>query len=429
MKRLSLLIIPISLLLLGVFVFTGTKNVQAAYGDRASYNWGKWTFWQTGVMSDVYYWNQWELNAFRSVYLPDDSDKFPDSVGDDGTTNYYRDYSQKKGFFKHGDISTHTTDPYPYELELFGVSHGFIADIESNGWSAKWIADEEETGLPPKWPETAVTTTTTAQPTTLAPGQTTATPRALDNDPYTLRCWAYAEKMKKNNSYTFTFDGYIDEGAVMAKVNKEAGDPIGATVPASNKYAKVVGTTVSGDILFVRNFSLTTKKQHFKYNFALDSKNTAVKVEFMFGAYLVDDPKTIITHQEVNWSGKVHIENCDFIQGNLNEVTTAPTTAYGGGGGGDDYYEEEIPAKVTGLKAKKAKKSVKLSWKSSVYATKYQVNYALKKNFKGGKKKNTSKRKITIKGLKSKKTYYFRVRGKNDYYTGAWSSKKKCKVK
>ena len=119
----------------------------------------------------------------------------------------------------------------------------------------------------------------------------------------------------------------------------------------------------------------------------------------------------------------------DIIQGNLNEPPVETTTRRsGGGGGGAVWYDE--PEQITGVKAKsKAKKSITLSWSREENSTKYQYNYALKKNFKGGKKKYTTKNKVTIKKLKRKKTYYFRVRGMNDEYTGSWSSKKKCKVK
>ena len=63
----------------------------------------------------------------------------------------------------------------------------------------------------------------------------------------------------------------------------------------------------------------------------------------------------------------------------------------------------------------------------------YQVQYSLKKNFKSKKVKWTKKTKISMRGLKKKKTYYFRVRaykrsnGKKVY--GKWSKvvKKKCK--
>ena len=88
------------------------------------------------------------------------------------------------------------------------------------------------------------------------------------------------------------------------------------------------------------------------------------------------------------------------------------------------------------------KKKMTVKWKKQLkrmgysYITGYQVQYGTKKNFKGAKKVNvkwaaTSKR--AIKKLKSRKTYYVRIRtymkiGKTTYYS-PWSKKKSVKVK
>ncbi len=85
------------------------------------------------------------------------------------------------------------------------------------------------------------------------------------------------------------------------------------------------------------------------------------------------------------------------------------------------------------LRNKKGKKvTVTLSKKVSG-ATGYQVAYAVKASMKGQKKKSFKGTSVTVKGLKKKKTYYFRVRaytkknGKTVY--GNWGGKKKIKVK
>ena len=98
--------------------------------------------------------------------------------------------------------------------------------------------------------------------------------------------------------------------------------------------------------------------------------------------------------------------------------------------------------KTTISSAKNVKKNkVKVTWKKEAAAVKYQVQYSLKKNFKGttvakGKPvtKTTSKTTYTISKLKNKKTYYVRVRayttnsqGKKVY--GKWSTAKKVTVK
>lgn len=66
-------------------------------------------------------------------------------------------------------------------------------------------------------------------------------------------------------------------------------------------------------------------------------------------------------------------------------------------------------------------------------ATGYQVAYAAKSSMKGQKLKSFQGTSVTVKGLKKKKTYYFRVRayakknGKTVY--GRWGKKKKIKIK
>ena len=91
------------------------------------------------------------------------------------------------------------------------------------------------------------------------------------------------------------------------------------------------------------------------------------------------------------------------------------------------------PKKVSVTKAKPAKKKVTVKWKKVAKADGYQVQYSTKKNLKNAKKvfvKGTSKE---IKKLKSKKTYYIRIRayknnGSKKVY-GAYSKKIKVKVK
>nr|MBP3598387.1 Ig-like domain-containing protein [Eubacterium sp.] len=95
------------------------------------------------------------------------------------------------------------------------------------------------------------------------------------------------------------------------------------------------------------------------------------------------------------------------------------------------------PTKVTINKVvKSGKKKLKVTWKWSVEADGYQIQYAQNKKFT--KKKKTVKvaswkSNQTLKGLKSKKTYYVRVRAyKKDTggkVYGSWSKVKKCKVK
>ena len=97
------------------------------------------------------------------------------------------------------------------------------------------------------------------------------------------------------------------------------------------------------------------------------------------------------------------------------------------------YVEKTRVAKVKGLKASGIKTtSVKLGWNKLTGATGYTVYYSTdKKTWK--KVKNVKATSLTVSKLKSKKTYYFKVRGYSkvdDTYTyGAYSSVIKAKTK
>ena len=103
--------------------------------------------------------------------------------------------------------------------------------------------------------------------------------------------------------------------------------------------------------------------------------------------------------------------------------------------GGEGGVRTTLSVGATKWKTVKAvgKNKLSLKWKKSKGADGYQIQYSLKKNFARAKKKTTSKTQIILKGLKSKKTYYVRIRayrktGNGKQY-GSWSKTKKIKVK
>ena len=93
--------------------------------------------------------------------------------------------------------------------------------------------------------------------------------------------------------------------------------------------------------------------------------------------------------------------------------------------------------KTTKLKKVKAKKkAVKITWKKISGVAGYHIQYATNKNFKKAKIKIINKAKTTsktIKKLRSKKKYYFRIRtfikSGNRIICSKWSKAKKAKVK
>ena len=92
------------------------------------------------------------------------------------------------------------------------------------------------------------------------------------------------------------------------------------------------------------------------------------------------------------------------------------------------------PARASFQSLKAGKKKVKVKIKKVSGAKGYQIQYSMKKSFKGKRTKTITARTKTIKNLKSKKTYYFRVKayklnGKKKVYSKKWSKVKKVKVK
>lgn len=89
--------------------------------------------------------------------------------------------------------------------------------------------------------------------------------------------------------------------------------------------------------------------------------------------------------------------------------------------------------RVSSVKLKQKKQTVTASWKKVSGADGYQVCYSTSKKWKKKTQKLTANRKVEIKRLKRKKTYYFRVRayrkdGAGKVY-GAWSNTKKIRVR
>lgn len=95
--------------------------------------------------------------------------------------------------------------------------------------------------------------------------------------------------------------------------------------------------------------------------------------------------------------------------------------------------EKIRPAKVVSVKLKQKKRTVTVSWKKVKTTARYQICYSTSKKWKGRKQKLSRKNKVTVKNLKKKKTYYFRVRAywfdDEGVVYGAWSRTKKITMK
>lgn len=104
-----------------------------------------------------------------------------------------------------------------------------------------------------------------------------------------------------------------------------------------------------------------------------------------------------------------------------------PTTTVKRGTSSIKKSKLNIPANIKAKNIKK--KAIKLTWRKTLNAKKYQVQYSTKSNFKKSVTKTTTKLKYIIKKLKKGKTYYIRLRAVNGNKISNWSKVKKIKIK
>ena len=189
-----------------------------------------------------------------------------------------------------------------------------------------------------------------------------------------------------------------------------------------------------------------------------DYKDTATK-EFTISPKAVT-PSVILSPVRYVWNGKVKtpavtVKNggasmaasqysVSYAAGRKNVGTYATTAAlHGNFSGSNSATFTIVPKGATIVKPVAAKKAITVKWKkqaakmSKSRITGYQVQCSTNKKFKSGVKKKTvkgyKKTAVKISRLKSKKTYYVRVRtymktGGKTYYSN-WSKVKAVKVK
>ncbi len=139
-----------------------------------------------------------------------------------------------------------------------------------------------------------------------------------------------------------------------------------------------------------------------KADYQKKAKSATMGIKFAYGAFLKE------FKNENNMAGTIEVKDFKVV---------AEKKAVGA-------------AKAKIKKVKAAKKKLTVKYKATG-AKKYQVQVALKKNFKKGlKTKYTKKTSLTIKGLKAKKKYYARVKGAKSYNgTYIYGSYSKVKTK
>ena len=165
----------------------------------------------------------------------------------------------------------------------------------------------------------------------------------------------------------------------------------------------------------------------------LEGAEIAVKAQVYTGAPLTPAPTVAL-------DGETLVENVDYTVAWANNLAVGKATLTVTGVG---KYEGTLsaafrinPKKPSGLALKAGARALTVSWKRVRGVTGYQVQYCLKKSFKGAKTvtvKGEKKLKVTLKKLKSKKAYYVRVRAyrtvKGVKYCSAWSAAKRKATK
>lgn len=145
----------------------------------------------------------------------------------------------------------------------------------------------------------------------------------------------------------------------------------------------------------------------------------------------------IIMAKKAGWATITAYTDSGVQKDCLVEVNEAEKPDVPSGTSVDNTANRIRKTQATKAKIKSAKnvkkKSMKLTLSGLSDCSGYQIQYGLKKNFKGTKTITKKSGSVTIKNLKLKKTYYVRARvykkiNKKIYY-GKWSSRKSVKIK
>ncbi len=165
------------------------------------------------------------------------------------------------------------------------------------------------------------------------------------------------------------------------------------------------------------------------------SKIKSVKLEYTSTAYTGKTKKPKVTVKDA--AGKILKEKTDYTVTYSKNKSVGKATvkvAFKGNYSDSKPLTFKIVPKKTSISSLKAgKKSFTVKFKKQTSGSGYEIQYSTSKKFKSAKTVKITKNKTvskTIKKLKSKKTYYVRVRvTKGSSYKSSWSSVKKIKVK
>ncbi len=165
------------------------------------------------------------------------------------------------------------------------------------------------------------------------------------------------------------------------------------------------------------------------------SKIKTVKLSYTSKSYTGKSLKPTVTTVKDAAGRTITASNYTVKYSNNKKVGKATVTvAFKGNYSGTKKLTFKIVPKKTSISSLKAgKKSFTVKYKKQTSGSGYEIQYSTSKKFKSAKTVKISKNKTvskTVKKLKSKKTYYVRVRvTKGSSYKSSWSSVKKVKVK
>lgn len=198
----------------------------------------------------------------------------------------------------------------------------------------------------------------------------------------------------------------------------------GAKKPSITKNIKS-GTYTYKETVTLKVTAKSKDKGNLSYQWYKNTKNStkgAIKIEGATKAsHKVPANKMGTTYyfcKVTNTNKKVDGKTTASVNSKVAKITIAPKKAV-----------------ISSVKSTKSKTMV-VKWKKDTSVTGYQIQYSTNSKFKSAKTVTVAKNKttfVTIEKLKSKKTYYVRVReykkvsGKNIY--GAWSKVKTTKIK
>jgi hypothetical protein len=242
------------------------------------------------------------------------------------------------------------------------------------------------------------------------------------------------------NAYSFNADDL--EAAIETAIAKieAAADQASVNSAKAAALAALDNFKSNADIAGENNAEIERLKAELaRINLQIELKGAKVKVAKAQVVYNGKAQKPAVT--VTGKSGAVLEEGKDYTM--AYSANTKPgiakVTVTGAGDASTEVKNATfkiLPKKAALKKVKPAKKKLTVSWTKDNTVTGYEVQYSLKKNFKGAKTVKITKAGTTkkvIKKLKSGKKYFVKVRsykkaGKVMLY-GAWSKAKNAKVK